>query len=127
MWEINSFKTNSRELKDKGSLYYLNLEDIRLSGITIKDLQKIHENFLINVDTSKQIYIFYDEIQEVPEWERWVASFSDNSQVKVFITGSNSKLLSSELGTLLTGRHIPLHLTPFSFAEIATAKKFNIC
>jgi len=63
---------------------------------------------------------FYDEIQQVPGWERWVRYLATKSNHKVFVTGSNSEMLSSELASTLTGRHTPLHLTPLSYQEIAS-------
>jgi len=62
-------------------------------------------------------HYFFDEIQNVPEWERYVRRLQDLGK-KVLITGSNASLLSRELGTRLTGRHLTYELYPFSFNEM---------
>ncbi|MDZ7342678.1 MAG: ATP-binding protein, partial [candidate division KSB1 bacterium] len=62
-------------------------------------------------------YYFFDEIQNIPQWERFVRPLQDRGK-KVFITGSNASLLSRELGSRLTGRHLTYELFPFSFAEM---------
>ena len=62
-------------------------------------------------------YLFFDEIQEVSDWEKCVNSFRVNYNCDIYITGSNAKLLSGELATLLTGRYVEFIIYPFSFAE----------
>jgi predicted AAA+ superfamily ATPase len=69
-------------------------------------------------DSRPRLYLF-DEIQNVPSWEKWVLHIAKNSGSKVVVTGSNSTMLSSELGTLLTGRHSTHEMTPLSFSEVA--------
>jgi hypothetical protein len=64
----------------------------------------------------EQHTFYFDEIQNIPEWERFVRRLYDSGE-KVYLTGSNATLLSRELGTRLTGRHIPFQLYPFSFEE----------
>lgn len=64
-----------------------------------------------------EIYLFLDEIQEVPSWEKWVRTIYELNKARVIISGSNSKLLSSELSTLLTGRHSDIVVYPLSFRE----------
>lgn len=62
-------------------------------------------------------YLFLDEIQNIKNWEAVVRKYRDGENCKIFITGSSSKLLSHELGTLLTGRHLSYEVFPLSFAE----------
>jgi len=91
---------------------YLNFEDPRLSGFDIDDFNRLQE-----MVSSKGIHIlFFDEIQNVEKWENFVR-FRLDEGYKVFITGSNASILSRELGTKLTGRHISKELFPFSFKE----------
>lgn len=91
---------------------YLNFEDPRLSGFDIDDFNRLQE-----MVSSKGIHIlFFDEIQNVEKWENFVR-FRLDEGYKVFITGSNASMLSRELGTKLTGRHISKELFPFSFKE----------
>ena len=91
---------------------YLNFEDPRLYEFEKKDLLKLDEVIL---ETKNKVLLF-DEIQIIPEWERYVRQKLDEN-FKVVITGSNASLLSRELGTKLTGRHITKELFPFSFRE----------
>mgnify|MGYP001557414508 CR=1 FL=1 len=64
------------------------------------------------------IYLFFDEIQEIPDWEKWIRRIYDSTNdIKFFVTGSSSALLSSEFSTLLTGRNLSYTLYPFSFKE----------
>jgi predicted AAA+ superfamily ATPase len=69
-----------------------------------------------------KIYLFFDEIQTIPRWEKWLKYYYDQrkGEIKFFITGSNSQLLSSEFATLLSGRVIEKRLYPFSLSEILT-------
>ena len=93
--------------------HYLNLDDERLLGFEVGDFE---EAMLAFGKESDSRTILLDEIQNVPEWERFVRRIHDDG-CKVFLTGSNAELLSSELGTRLTGRYSLVELFPFSFAE----------
>ncbi|GAA0877911.1 ATP-binding protein [Algoriphagus jejuensis] len=90
---------------------YLNFEDPRIFGFEISDFPKLDEVF--GEETPSY---FFDEIQNVPGWEVYVRQLHDRGQ-KVYVTGSNASLLSSELGTRLTGRHLAHEIFPFSYAE----------
>ena len=70
---------------------------------------------------SGKVYLFFDEIQEVPSWERAIDSFRVDLDCDIYLTGSNSKLLSSELASLLTGRYVTIEVMPFSFGETIAA------
>ncbi len=65
----------------------------------------------------KKLYLFFDEIQDVGEWEKVLASFLADIDCDIFITGSNSKLLSGELATHIAGRHVHFDIYPFTFSE----------
>lgn len=97
----------------------LNFEDPRLSGFDLNDFNRLDELIVSrNVKT-----LFFDEIQNVEKWENYVR-FKLDDGFKVFITGSNASMLSKELGTKLTGRHILKELFPFSYSEfLQYAKK----
>ncbi len=71
-------------------------------------------------------YLFLDEIQEINQWERAVRKLRDSGEFKIFITGSSSKLLSGEMSTLLTGRHLSYKVFPLSFSEFLNFKNVNI-
>jgi len=94
--------------------YYFNFEDSRLIGFEPADFEKLNQIMAEEYGSSK-FYIF-DEIQNIKGWEVFVRSMLDNGK-QFFITGSNASLLSRELGTRLTGRHINIELFPFSFTE----------
>lgn len=96
-----------------GNYQYINFDDERLSKFRLTDFN----NLLMIWGKNKQPKnILMDEIQNIPEWERFVRRIHDEGY-KVFITGSNSKLLASELATHLTGRYFKIELYPFSFSE----------
>jgi len=99
--------------------YYFNFEDIRSIGFTVKDFEKLDEIFKENFGESN--HYFFDEIQNVPEWERFIRQKHDEGK-KIIITGSNASLLSRELGTKLTGRHLTYELFPFSYKEMLKLK-----
>jgi len=99
---------------------YVNFEDERLD-IEAKYLNKVLEA-LYSLKGDIDILIF-DEIQNIPGWERFVTRLIQNK--KIIITGSNARLLSKELATYLTGRHIDYTLYPFSFREFLKFKKFS--
>ena len=90
---------------------YFNFEDARVHGFEVNDFTKLDEVMGSGIEA-----YFFDEIQNVPSWEVFIRQLHDRNE-KVFITGSNAALLSRELGTRLTGRHIRHELFPFSYAE----------
>jgi predicted AAA+ superfamily ATPase len=92
---------------------YLNFDDERLLHFDVGDFSQL---MLLWHKQGHFKTIYLDEIQNVPNWERFVRRVHDEGY-KVFVTGSNSKLLSSELGSHLTGRYKQIELFPFSFRE----------
>jgi predicted AAA+ superfamily ATPase len=98
--------------KDTESKLFLNFEDPRLTGFEYADFEQLG-----TIAENLQIEHFYlDEIQNIPNWENFVR-FKLDEGYKFTITGSNARLLSKELGTKLTGRHITKELFPFSYNE----------
>jgi len=106
-----------RLLKYKDA-FYLNFDDNRLYGFDINDFQRLDE---LITESGSQL-LFFDELQEIQGWERYVRQKLDENY-KVVITGSNASLMSRELGTKLTGRHIDSELFPFSYGEYLHAAK----
>jgi len=100
--------------------YYLNFEDTRLLSFETSDFEKLKEVFREEFGNS-DIYLF-DEIQNIQDWEIFVRTELDKGK-RFLITGSNASLLSSELGTRLTGRHLNTELFPFSYAEALSIMK----
>lgn len=72
---------------------------------------------------SKKTYLFLDEIQEIERWEKVVNTLASDFDVDIYITGSNSRMMSSEISTYLTGRYITFHIYTLSFEEYLTFKK----
>lgn len=93
---------------------YINFDDDRLALFSLDDFQSLIEVFIELYGV--QDHYFFDEIQNISGWERFIRRLHNEGK-KVFITGSNASLLSSELSTHLTGRHIAITLFPFSFKE----------
>ncbi len=102
------------------SFNYLNFEDTRLAGFELSDFEKLDQ--IYREEFGEHTFYLFDEIQNIPDWEIFVRSRLDKKK-KFVITGSNASLLSKELGTRLTGRHINIELFPFSFEETMIFKK----
>ena len=102
--------------------YYLNLEDPRLDNFELADFNKV-EVLMKEIYGKNGIY-FFDEIQNISKWEKFIRYLIDKKE-RIVITGSNASLLSKELGTKLTGRHLQIELFPFSFNEFLDLKKEN--
>lgn len=98
---------------------YFNFEDSKVFGFEVSDFSKLDE--IIPQDTPAY---FFDEIQNVDSWEIFVRQLHDRKK-KVYVTGSNASLLSRELGTRLTGRHVRHELFPFSYTEFLNFKKLE--
>lgn len=109
--------------KEYNNYYYLNFEDERLLDFTYSDFNSLYEIFLSLYGEQK--VFFFDEIQNIYGWEKFVSRLFNDS-CKIFVTGSNAKLLSSELATSLSGRHLKFEMYPFSFSEFLQYKKFNV-
>ena len=118
------------ELKEKGikeeQIVYINFEFIDYAEIaSAKAFNDYVEEKLVN---NQKYYLFFDEIQNVDKWEKVVNSFKAKYQEKVsiFITGSNSDLLSGELATHIAGRYVSFQIYPFTFKEVCELKKIDI-
>lgn len=103
----------------KESLLYINFDDERLYPLIATDLQAIPETFFrLNPENkSRRCHFFFDEIQNVPGWERFVRRLLDNEDAQITLTGSSARLLSREIATTLRGRSLATEIFPFSFRE----------
>jgi predicted AAA+ superfamily ATPase len=99
------------------NILYLNFEDERFLDFNFKDFESLYEIFLEIEKPNGKKFFFLDEIQNIKGWEKWVNRLYEYEDVKVFITGSNATLLSSEISSALTGRNRQIILWPFSFCE----------
>ena len=109
------------ELKQKGikdeNIIYISLEDRKYYDIyDYKQLDEIIYSLAEN--STEKIYIFIDEIQQVDKWEKSINGYRKSLNCDIYITGSNSKLLSTELSTYLAGRYIEIKVYPFSYTEV---------
>lgn len=113
-----------KQISDDLDAYcYLNFEDERMLDFSYRDFNSLYEIFLELYGDQKN-YLF-DEIQNIFGWEKFVRRIFEEGK-KVFVTGSNAKLLSSELASTLSGRYIKRELYPFSFKEFLDFKKFSL-
>jgi len=83
----------------------------------------IYKEILARADKENMNYIFLDEPQQIPEFERLIDALYVEKFIDLYVTGSNAYFLSSDLATLLSGRYITIHILPFSFAEFAESQK----
>lgn len=96
----------------------INLED---ADYDFKNYKDLYEYIKKKIDSKNKYYVFLDEVQNVPEFQKAVDSLYIKKNVDVYITGSNAYLLSGELATLLSGRYIEIKMLPLSFKEYVTA------
>lgn len=108
------------DLLGENNYYYVNFEDERLANFSASSANFLYKTLCL-LFGERKIFLL-DEIQNIPGWERFVRRFMDMG-FKFYLTGSNAALLSSELGTKLTGRYLPIELFPFSFIEFLEFKK----
>lgn len=108
---------------DIEEILYLNFEDERFIGLKSEDLDEIKRVYE-ETFSSRPIF-FLDEIQIVPGWEKFVRRLADKSY-RVFVTGSNAKMLSSEIATTLGGRFLIQNVYPFSFREFLKFEGFEL-
>jgi len=112
--------------EDENSILYVNFEDSRLVGAAPQDLNTLLEVFFeFCPDRNKKTWVFLDEIQVIPNWERFVRTLVDMENVNVFVTGSSSRLMSKEIATSMRGRSLTYNVYPFSFAEVLKAGKLE--
>jgi len=104
-------------------IIYINLEDMDYEFI--QNALDLNKEIKTRISDSKKYYLFLDEIQHVAGFEKALASFRATMNVSIFVTGSNSTLLSGELATLLTGRTVEFEVFPFSFSEMREYLELN--
>ena len=107
----------------KGDFYYINFEDERFIDFPVQQFYLLHES-LIELYGDQNIF-FLDEVQNIPGFESFIRRLTDEGK-KFVITGSNANLLSSEIATKLTGRHVNTFISPFTFSEFLQYKKVTL-
>ena len=112
------------ELKEKGieenHIIYINFEFIEFEELT--DYKKLNNYIKEKIKDEKMYYLFFDEIQNVEKVEKVINSLRASQKVSIFITGSNSRLLSDELSTVLSGRYVSFKINPLSYKEVLELK-----
>ena len=107
---------------------YFNFEDDRLFPLSISLLNEVLETYYTMFPSLKdeQCYFFFDEIQNIEGWEKFIRRVLDNEKADIYISGSSAKLLSKEIATALRGRAISIEIFPFSFREFLKANGIEI-
>jgi len=96
----------------------VNLEEPLFSSeYSIDLLERVYRTYRERVQPTGHCYLFVDEIQNIPSWETWIRGRQESENMKIFLAGSSSLLLSPEIGTKLTGRQVSLEVFPLSFRE----------
>lgn len=115
------------ELKEKGieekQIIYINFENEDYSFI--KNDMDLHNYIKEKIINKEKYYLFFDEIQNIKDWEKAINSFKASKKVSIFITGSNSDLLSGELATHLAGRYVSFKIYPLTFSEVCELKNIK--
>ncbi len=100
------------------ALLHVNLEEPALGPkLSPELLERLYAVYRTEIFPEGQAWLFLDEIQRLPGWERWVRARNETDDVRIFVTGSSSALMAPELATVLTGRHVTFRVSPLSFRE----------
>ncbi len=107
------------------NICYFNFEDDRVSPVTHETGDAVIEAFryLNNPDERHGIYLFFDELQEMEGWGKWLRRVVDTTRATIYVSGSSSKMLSAEITTEFRGRALDFELPPFSFRELVEADR----
>lgn len=109
------------------SILRINLEEPLFSSeYSVELLEQIYRTYRDRVHPEGKCWLFMDEVQNVPGWESWVRGRSETEDIKIFVTGSSSQMLSREIGTKLTGRHVSFEVYPLSFQEFLRFSNLEI-
>ncbi len=107
---------------NKLDVLIVNLEDYRLEKLDLALLEQIYTLFREEICAGKKPYLFLDEVHRLPRWEKFGRTLHELQEAKLCLSGSTSKIISDQLGTVLTGRHLDLVVLPLSFREFLTFK-----
>lgn len=124
---INQIKNLLKEGVLISDILFINFEDPRLiNHLNLELLQEIKDVYLEYLNPQGKPYIFLDEIQNIPSWEKWVNKEYELKLSNLTISGSNSSMLSSEIASSLSGRYLSIDVYPLSFAEYLSFKNLHI-
>jgi len=112
---------------DVKNILFVNLEDPRfINHLDVTLLEQIKSVYLEYLDPDSKPYLFLDEIQNVPSWEKWVNKEYELKSSWIMLSGSNSSLLSSEIASALSGRYVSVDVYPLSFSEYIDFKGIKV-
>jgi predicted AAA+ superfamily ATPase len=124
---INEMKRLVASGVAKEQLLFVNFEDVRLIGhLGIELLTLIKDTYMEFFNPQGKPYIFLDEVQNIEHWEKWVNTEYELKKSHIYVTGSNSSMLSSEIGTALSGRYVSVDVYPLSFKEFLLFKDIEV-
>jgi len=114
--------------KYKSQALYIDFEDERLTDFETRDFEVLKEAFLELKShlIGKEIIFLFDEIQNIEGWEKFCRRITERENIKIFVTGSSSRIMPMEIHTSLRGRAWSIEITPFSFREYLRLKGINI-
>ena len=114
-----------KKLKEERNVVDEQILNYRFDSMEYEDMttKELYLELKSKILQSKKTYLFLDEIQEIEGWEKVVNTLASDFDVDIYITGSNSRMMSSEISTYLTGRYITFHIYTLSFEEYLTFKK----
>lgn len=121
-WLINEKHVNPK------NTFFLNKDILAFDFVSdYKALDTLFLNYLETLSPAGRVYIFIDEVQNIDGWEKFVNSYSQDysREYEIFVTGSNSKMLSGELATVLSGRYVTFEVLPYSFDEYAESQNLS--
>jgi len=119
--------TKIKKGEERKNFLYVNLEEPKFrSELSLEFLQTIYEAYLEILDPSSKPSLFFDEVQLIPGWEKFVRGLHEKNKATIFVSGSSAKLLSKEFATVLTGRHVDLKVYPLIFREFLGFKGLTI-
>ncbi len=112
----------------KNRIVYFNFEDERLAEMTVTDLHWITDEYYAMFPETRtdRVYLFFDEIQLITGWERFVRRLMDTENVQIYISGSSAKMLSREIASSMRGRAVEETVYPFSFREFLRSQQIEV-
>jgi uncharacterized protein len=115
---INEMKRLVAEGHDMNRILYVNFEDPRfINHLNLELMEQIKETYLEFMAPEDKPFFFFDEVQNIPAWEKWLLKEYATKSAHLYVTGSCSSLLSREIGTALSGRYLDIEVFPLSFQE----------
>lgn len=104
---------------DRSQLVYFNFEDERFADLSVKDLHWIPDEYYAMFPENRDatVYFFFDEIQLIDGWEKFVRRLMDSENVEIYLSGSSAKMLSREIATSMRGRSVDVTVFPYSYSE----------